>query len=327
MMTEKNFSDSVILGSIYQTNIENIILRQMQIEDGVRIHTCNDYGNSLEVIKLASQKAGKAPRLLTKVYYKYPHSLHRRFRPIINQLNEISKRLEVHPASWEIQLCCKCNPLNLMTSYGKQFIKIIKDDFNIKSIFFETYPSYKFNYNSIKLLNEFYIDQFSFGLIGFQNLERRVFSNKELTIVKNRNINVGFMGFLGLGKKDIELGKKNNLMYSMTKEEKAKLNSAYLISAMKFGVCSFGITAVSNVDQYKSLKSIYNKLINNEDDCSINKQLIENLIIHNPYFFNDFDQYRVKYKDINPLIKRFAYRIYNLFTHSSLNVRIGNGFI
>ena len=148
-MSSKRFSESIILGSLLDYNIDNINLRKRHIEDGVTIHTCNDYGKSIEVIKEASIKAGKAPKIISKVNYKYPNSRHRRFRPIIDQIKEIKKRLSLEPQSWNLQLCCYCNPLNLLKPHGGKFIDHIKSEFNIDAIYFEYYPRYNLNFDLV----------------------------------------------------------------------------------------------------------------------------------------------------------------------------------
>ena len=63
----------------------------------MKIHTCNDYEDSIETIRIASKGLEHKLRLMTKVYYKYPDFNHRRFRPIIKQLDEIIKRLGFLP--------------------------------------------------------------------------------------------------------------------------------------------------------------------------------------------------------------------------------------
>ena len=87
------FNKSIIIGGLLELNDENIFLRAKQINDGIKIHTCNDYGNSLEVIKKASFKLENKVRMISKTYYRYPNISHRRFRPIIEQLNEQVTRL------------------------------------------------------------------------------------------------------------------------------------------------------------------------------------------------------------------------------------------
>ena len=53
-MIRSNFGKKFIMGGLTEINDINVKIRKLQINDGVRLHTCNDYGNSLEVIKIAS---------------------------------------------------------------------------------------------------------------------------------------------------------------------------------------------------------------------------------------------------------------------------------
>ena len=45
------FNKSIIAGGLVNLNDQNILIRNRQIQDGLIIHTCNDYKDSLEVIK------------------------------------------------------------------------------------------------------------------------------------------------------------------------------------------------------------------------------------------------------------------------------------
>ena len=45
------FNKSIIAGGLLYLNDQNVLIRRKQIQDGLLIHTCNDYGDSLEVIK------------------------------------------------------------------------------------------------------------------------------------------------------------------------------------------------------------------------------------------------------------------------------------
>ena len=87
-MSNYNFKNSTIFGGLLELNKENILLRSSQINDGLMIHTCNDYNQSLEVIKEASYDHIDKVRIISKVYYKYPNMRHRRFRSIYSQLKE-----------------------------------------------------------------------------------------------------------------------------------------------------------------------------------------------------------------------------------------------
>ena len=75
------------------TNSRNDIdLCARQIKDNLTIHTCNEYNHSLELIRDASIKGNKIPKVISKVYYNYPNYKHKRFRPILDQLKETKQR-------------------------------------------------------------------------------------------------------------------------------------------------------------------------------------------------------------------------------------------
>ena len=50
-MRKYNFKNSIVVGGILDFNEKNILLRKRLIEDGLMIHSCNDYYRSLEIIK------------------------------------------------------------------------------------------------------------------------------------------------------------------------------------------------------------------------------------------------------------------------------------
>ena len=96
--------------------------------------------NSLEVIKKSSYGIQEKVKILSKVYYKYPDINHRRYRPIIEQLEEIRNRLVFNPSFWEIQNCWYC-PINELISEKAQLLfEKIKKIYGITRIFLETYP-------------------------------------------------------------------------------------------------------------------------------------------------------------------------------------------
>ena len=66
-----SFNKYFAFGGLDKLNSKSILLRKIQIEDKVKIHTCNDYSNSIEVIKEASSKKSSISIIL-KVYFNYP---------------------------------------------------------------------------------------------------------------------------------------------------------------------------------------------------------------------------------------------------------------
>ena len=73
--------NKIIFGGLLDQDVRSEELRKAQIRDGFRIHTCNDYNNSLEVIKNASRGQENKLKLITKVYFRFPDSKNRKLRP------------------------------------------------------------------------------------------------------------------------------------------------------------------------------------------------------------------------------------------------------
>ena len=65
-MKKYKFEDYLIMGGILNPTKENIDLRKLQINQGLKIHTCNDYENSIETIHIASKGQENLLRLITK---------------------------------------------------------------------------------------------------------------------------------------------------------------------------------------------------------------------------------------------------------------------
>ena len=54
-MKKKETFNNLLFGGLLDHNKESEELRRLQINQGVRIHTCNNYGKSIEIIKFASK--------------------------------------------------------------------------------------------------------------------------------------------------------------------------------------------------------------------------------------------------------------------------------
>ena len=54
-MLNLDFSKRLVFGGLRNYYKDAIDLRSIQINEGIKIHTCNNYGQSLEVIKTASK--------------------------------------------------------------------------------------------------------------------------------------------------------------------------------------------------------------------------------------------------------------------------------
>ena len=288
-MKEEYTFNKLIFGGLLSKDKNSIDLRMTQIKEGVRIHTCNNYGESLEVIKAASKGIEKKLKLLTKIYFKYPNSYSVRFRPLIDQLDEIVNRLGFVPNDWSIQICCYCNLKQIQSNKAQNFFYTIKKKYNIKNVYLEYYPVYKYKFKDISKLNNFYKSQeISFGLIGYQNLQNRVFSDNDIKFLSSNSINICFLGFLGRGKQNKKIS--TELFEGKSKIDIIEANIVYLLYMQNKYRSIEGLTQTSTNYHYKDLKKRFNNIREYiKDEKFIN--FLKNDKIIKKYYFKDYDQY------------------------------------
>ncbi len=282
-MNEFVFKDFIIAGGLTFLNDQNIELREMQIKDGLFIHTCNDYDDSLEVIKEASVNIKDKVKIISKVYYNYPDINHRRFRSLFSQLQEQSSRLGFIPRQWHLQICCYCSTNQLVSKNAQKFFRRIKKEFGINKIFLEVYPVYKYNKNKIQILNNFYKGEMIFGILGYQNLRNRIFNDKQLINYAKNSTQIIFVGILGKGKQNKSF--PNNI-----DDDLIKNNIIYFLKNIKKNQLSKGITNFSSKAQYKNFHDL---LINMEKDLnkiSIDIDYYSN-IEGKIFYYQKYDQY------------------------------------
>ena len=286
-MKKNIFNKSIISGGLLELNDQNILIRKRQIQDGLIIHTCNDYKDSLEVIKKASYGFKDNLKIISKVYYKYPEITHRRFRPLYKQLEELVTRLGFIPKVWEIQICCFCSVKDLISFEAQKFFFNIKDNFGIEKIFLETYPIYKYKTKGIILLNNFYKGNSFFGLMGYQNLKNRVFDEKVLNRFAINSLNIIFIGILSKG---LQNKIRNQIIINKDSLDFINLNILYFLVNLNMNPNIKGITNFSDMRQYEDFqyrfKYLEELLINNS---SIKKN-IQNTIGEINYYKN-YDHY------------------------------------
>ena len=314
------FGKSIIAGGLLELNDSNIYLRSVQIKDNLYIHTCNDYGKSLEVIKEASKGMEEKVKIISKVYYKYPNVSHRRFRPIIEQLNEQISRLGFVPESWEIQFCCFC-PLNeLLSKNARIFFKKIKSEFRINKIYLETYPVYKYQINNLIKLNNFYKSIVIFGLIGHQNQNNRIFKDKILKEIFKKEIEIIFIGILGKGFKNIKKSINSN-----EKENLIKNNLSYFIANLDQTKLLRGITSFSSLKQYENFKGKFSdiQLVSNDKNIMINSK---SLPISEINFFNNYDHYGGYFNLKDYFFKLLVFKIKYFIISFLKSIKFKNNF-
>ena len=208
---------------------------------------------------------------------------HVRFRPLIEQLDEIVYRLGFVPTDWIIQICCYCNLNEFRSSKAQKFFSKINKKFKIEKVYLEYYPVYKYNFSDLASLNIFYgSKKISFGLIGYQNLLNRVFSDNDIKFLSEKSISLFFIGFLGKGTQNKIIPK-----YILVDKEKIDIVSAnlsYFISlSKKYGNIE-GITQVSSFENYEDLKKRFLEIKASSKYFEIDKS-------YQVYYFKNYDQY------------------------------------
>ena len=281
------FHESIIVGGLLDLNDQNIFLRSLQINDGLFIHTCNDYSKSLEVIKKSSYGIQEKVKILSKVYYKYPDINHRRYRPIIEQLEEIRNRLGFNPSFWEIQICCYCPIYELISDKAQLFFEKIKKIYGITNIFLEIYPIYNYSSEKVSRLNNLYEGISRFNLMGYQNAMNRVFTENNLKKFAKDSLNLIFIGILGKGI-------QNNIRQDVWKNyhgyDFIDINLFYFLAKKKDNSFIKGITNTSSIGQYKNLKVRFlnvNKTLEN----SFSYSAFEDKFKLRNYYFYKYDHY------------------------------------
>jgi hypothetical protein len=300
-MNDKNdflFKNVISLGGIMELNDANVRLRNKQINDGILIHTCSDYGNSLEVIEKASSDTDDL-RVMLKVYFNYPDRKNRRNRPIKKQIEEALKRIGRIPTEFILQFCCYFDSNIFKEKTFRTFLLELKRDYNIKTIYFEYYPVYNYNWELFLNLQK-NVSSINIGVTGYQNLFNRVFNDYDMKTLEALNIPIASIGFLGKNPKRDKNPKEYLEQMKINDVDDIDLNFLYLIrnlTKMK-NAKSFGITQVSSFKNYENLKHRFSKYnnqaeeifsyLNNTIDLNKNINLIRRDQYGGKYFFIDF---------------------------------------
>lgn len=298
-MKKNIFKKSIIVGGLLDLTDENVFIRNKQIKDGLIIHTCNDYKDSIEVIKKASFGLKDNLKIISKIYYRYPEIAHRRFRPLYEQLEEIVNRIGFVPKVWEIQICCFCPVKALISFKAQKFFINIKNNFGIKKILLETYPVYNYKTKEIIFLNNFYKGNSSFGLIGYQNLKNRVFDDAVLNRSAMNSLDIIFIGILSKGSQNKI---RNQIIKNNNNLDFINLNILYFLINFQINSNIKGITNFSNMKQYedfqKRIKYLEELLI---DNSSIKRKMQKTFYEKN--YYKNYDHYGGYFSLVNYLIK------------------------
>ena len=282
-MISSNFGKKFIMGGLNEINDINVKIRKLQINDGVRLHTCNDYGNSLEVIKIASTGIQNKVKIISKIYYKYPDPSNRRFRPLIDQIKEQKNRLDFIPMEWDIQLCCYVKFKELISKNAKLFFKYINESFGIKNVYLEYYPVYNYTVENIYNLNKSYKGQITFGFLGYDNILNGVFQENISKKLDKSSIPLIYVGILGFGNQN------ENFFKELDKKNVISLNLIYFLKNYYKYSNLLGITQASSLKHYENLKEIYLKLI--KEKSQINSNSFSKYLINKAYYSSQYDHY------------------------------------
>ena len=314
-MKKNIFNKSIIVGGLLEINDQNILIRKKQIHDGLMIHTCNDYGNSLEVIKEASSGLKDNLKIISKIYYKYPDITHRRFRPLYEQLEEIVMRIGFVPKVWEIQICCFCTVKDLISFEAQKFFFKIRENFGIKKIFLEAYPVYHYKIKDIFFLNKFYKGNSYFYFMGYQNLKNRVFDDEVLNQFAKNSLDIIFIGILSKG---VQNKFRNQMILNKDKLDFIDLNIIYFLVNLNMNPNIKGITNFNNLKQYEDFEFRLNHL----QELLINKPLITSNIkntMGETNYYENYDHYGGHFSLVNYfkkpklIIFKIKYCIFYLF--------------
>ena len=325
-LREEYTFNKFIFGGLLSKDEDSVSLRILQINEGIRIHTCNNYGESLEIIKLASKGIEKKLKILTKIYYRYPNSNHVRFRPLIDQLDEIVYRLGFVPSDWSIQICCYCNLKNLKSHKALNFFCKINKKYKIKKVYLEYYPVYKYKLKDISILNNYYKQkEISFGLIGYQNLLNRVFSEKDIKFLSSKSITICFLGFLGKGKQNKEFS--NYVLEGKNKIDIIQANICYFLYLQKKYRSIEALTQTSTIKHHNNLKKRILEAKDYIEGDKFNNFLKKEKSL-NKYYFKDYDQYGgyITTKQYIKKPKLIFSRIKYFFNSIIISLKFNNNF-
>ena len=274
------FNNYLVFGGLEKLNDNSIFLREKQINDNVKIHSCNDYDKSLEVIKEANSKKENIS-LILKDYFNYPDKKNRRYRPILSQIEEAILRLNFIPSEFILQMCCYFPMSILKKNYFMHFLAKIRNDFGIRKIFFEYYPSYKYDFRAIKYFNDRLDNDFTLGLTGYFNYWNRVINIEQFNSLMALKIPFIPIGILGKNlKRDKMINKINFVEKEIYDIDYIDQNLIFFIKQILMNRYPFyGITGTSKYSNYLDLKFRLKRLY-------LKKEKINRKVIDDNTFFN-----------------------------------------
>ena len=251
-----NINDKLAFGGLLNLDKNSVAIREQQILDGYRIHTCYFYNQSLDVIKEASKQVSLTPILTTKVYYNFRENSNKgRHKSVLKQVELIIERLGFIPRSWNIQLC-NIQKINQIESDDFFIFKEkLEANFGPTPLFIESFiPTEK---AIIQAVDKGLVDGITFKESAFESKS----TYKLRAYLKGKNIKYSTYGFLS-GISDNYINENLNSTHrevydsairSLNISNPLDINISYLKSQMKLAHYSYGVTAVSSMKNYNDL--------------------------------------------------------------------------
>jgi hypothetical protein len=240
-----NVLSKIAFGGLMEFNSNNVELRSVQINDNFRIHTDYFYNQSLKVINKASRNTKKIPKVTAKIHINniYENKISR-----FNQISRIVDLLGFVPKDFHISIVGNYSYRDFLNENYDAFLKKINQNFGIKKVFIETFPSNE--RNIIKIINS----KKCFGCSYPENFFHTSFLNKYFKTVNYFSYSIlgnpnWIINYFSKKQKDYI-----NYLYKNTGKTMIDLNLDYLIKKIKNdNYHQYGITSCKNIPQYKDL--------------------------------------------------------------------------
>ena len=270
-------------GGLQKYNLESIELREQQILDDFRLHSCYDYNESLKVIRKASEETQLIPKMITKVYFNFRRN--NSFISILDQLYRISDKLKFIPKEWHIQICVNPPFTDFSNEEYLRFQQVVQNNFGKVRYFIETEKLWE--ENTSKVINSDYVDGSCFFMNGFfRAIDNSCFtSNPFITF-----------GMLAGGHNHIKkyeryhynLKNNNKLEYS----DIIKKNIIFFLNLNRNKNFEYSITSTSSKKNYKNLIKQILTLDNLNNNLTGEIKLDDLIDI---YIYKNSDTYGIKY--------------------------------
>ena len=150
-------------GGLIKLNNESIELRKLQINDNFRLHSCYDYNEALDVIKIASEETKIIPKLTTKLYFNFS-TIPNRYFTILQQMHRIVDRLKFIPKDWHIQICANPSFKEFDNKNYALFKEKVNKNYGNLNYFIETESLWE--KNTSRIIKSNYVDGSCFFMNG-----------------------------------------------------------------------------------------------------------------------------------------------------------------